>query len=57
MFHRNIGNDLIETPLMSDSDGTFYVQRPEWQNVHNVRFTQLNDLLQELDSKGMVLVK
>lgn len=57
LFHRNIGNDLIETPLMSDSDGTFYVQRPEWQNVHNVRFTQLNDLLQELDSKGMVLVK
>lgn len=57
LFHRNIGNELIETPLLCDPDGKIYVQRPEWQNIHNIRFNKLNELLMMLENKGMVLVK
>lgn len=56
MFHRNIGNDLIETPLLSDLDRQCYLQRPEWKEIHNVRFARLNDLIAALESRGMMHV-
>ena len=57
LFHRSATTELIETPLLCDPDGKVYLQRPEWPDVHDVRFAQAQDLAINLAAMGMTYVK
>ena len=57
LTHRNATAQLIDTPVLSDSDGKVYLHRPEWQDVHNVRFAHSKDLVKKLRDMGMALMR
>ena len=53
LIHRSASGPIIETPFTFDSDGKFYMDRPEWPNIHLKRYADLNDLLRDLHAKSM----
>ena len=55
VFHRNAAHELIETSFLSDPDGKIYLQRPEWPEIHEQRFTRARDLIKALDDRGLML--
>lgn len=57
LFHRNANSELIETSVLSDPDRKIYVQRPEWPEIHEKRFTHAKNLIKALNDKGLILIK
>ena len=58
LIHRSSNNQIVHTPLRTDPNGQFYIERENWEGVvHQKRYDKLSDLIKDLRERGMVLVQ
>ena len=56
IIHRSTSNEIIRTPIRTQDDGQFYIDRPGWGSIHQKRYDFLVDLKHDLHRIGVRLV-
>ena len=56
IVHRSRDTSIQHTPVLIDSEGKLYVERPSWVNVHLRRFDDMNALVRALEQSNLTLV-
>ena len=57
IVHRSRTGELVQTPFTFEPDGRFYIERPNWPQIHQKRYTEFNELIRDLRQYGMVRVR
>ncbi|MCF6760611.1 membrane-targeted effector domain-containing toxin [Pseudomonas fragi] len=53
LIHRAGNHEMVHTPLQTDPDGQFYIERATWIPVHQKRYDRLQDLIHDLQDMNM----
>ena len=53
--HHSRDRGIVATPINRLADGSFYIDRPAWAGVHDIRFPTLEQLSSALTNMGMSL--
>lgn len=55
LIHRASNGEIVRTPIHTDPYGQFYIERENWEGVvHQKRYDRLENLINDLRSRGMV---
>ncbi|WP_443501500.1 hypothetical protein [Pseudomonas helleri] len=57
MIHRSSSQEILRTPLQTDAEGKLYIERPNWEHIHQKRYSQLDNLINDLKAHGMKMVR
>lgn len=54
LIHRASNHEIIRTPIHTDPDGQFYIERESWgSTIHQKRYDTMEDLIKDLRDRGM----
>ncbi|MQT75934.1 MAG: DUF3362 domain-containing protein [Pseudomonas helleri] len=57
LIHRSSSQEILRTPLQTDAEGKLYIERPNWEHIHQKRYSQLDNLINDLKAHGMKMVR
>lgn len=57
LIHRSNNNQIIRTRLKADAHGELFIERPNWQGIHLVRYKDMNELTIALYEYGLRQLK
>lgn len=57
LIHRASNGQIVRTPLRVDPHGTFYIERENWESVHQKRYDRLDELIKDLRERSMTHVQ
>lgn len=57
LIHRSSSREILRSPLQTDAEGKLYIERPNWEHIHQKRYSQLDNLINDLKAHGMKMVR
>jgi hypothetical protein len=55
--HRSRDGSIVNTPLRQDTDGRWFINKPDWKSINNKRYISVQDLITDLkNTMNMKLV-